>query len=88
MIKGILSVFIVSIFIALVSFFVFYFAGIIIWFSGILFVGIMIGTLILFFIVFIFALIVFFALFYYLAEKKPEIKPGEYLLKDEKGKVK
>ena len=63
-----------------------FFSGILLSILGFVVGGLIVAAMILFAIVFIFALIVFFTLFYYMAEKKPEVKPGEYKLEEEKGK--
>ena len=63
-----------------------FFTGILAWIIGIFTVGMFIAVAIIFVITFIIFLLMFFAFFYYLAEKKPEIKPGEYKLDQEKGK--
>jgi hypothetical protein len=88
MIKGVAAAFAGAIIVGLLVLGIIYifFIGLIEWLAAILFVGILIGAIIMFFIVFIIFLIMFFAFFYYLAEKKPEIKPGHYKLEDEKGK--
>ncbi|MCK4347907.1 MAG: hypothetical protein KAW47_04750 [Thermoplasmatales archaeon] len=63
-----------------------FFSGMLLSILGFVAGGLIVAVIILFAIVFIFALIVFFALFYYMAEKKPEVTPGEYTLEEEKGK--
>jgi phosphotransferase system glucose/maltose/N-acetylglucosamine-specific IIC component len=63
-----------------------FFSGILVSILGFVIGGLLVAAMVLFAIVFIFALILFFALFYYLAEKKPEVTPGEYKLEEEKGK--
>jgi len=63
-----------------------FFNGILLSIFGFVVGGLIVAAIILFAIVFIFALVVFFALFYYMAEKKPEVIPGDYKLDEEKGK--
>ena len=62
------------------------FTGLLIWLGAIILGGILAGFIILFIIIFVIALIAFFALFYYMAEKKPTVEPGNYKLGEEKGK--
>ena len=62
------------------------FSGFILWIAGFVLGSIIIAGIIVFMVIFIFAVIAFFALFYYLAEKSPEVRAGEYKLEDEKGK--
>jgi hypothetical protein len=86
MIRGLLSVILAALIVALIILGIFHFAGLILWLAGILVVGVIIAAVILFIVILVFAVIVFFALFYYMAEKKPEITPGDYKLEEEKGK--
>ena len=88
MIKGIAAAFAGAIIVGLIVLGIIYifFMGLIEWLAAIFFVGIFIGAIIVFFITFLIVFITFFAFFYYLAEKKPEIKPGDYKLENEKGK--
>ena len=88
MIKGLTAAFTGAIIVGLIVLGIIYifFIGLIEWLATIFLVGILIGAIIMFFIIFIIILITFFAFFYYIAEKKPEIKPGEYKLENEKGK--
>lgn len=90
MIKGLAAALLAALIVAAIILGIFHFFGVLIgileWFVAILVPSIIIAAIILFIIIFFFAIIVFFALFYFLAEKKPSIKPGEYKLEDEKGK--
>ena len=88
MIKGLAAAFAGAIIVGLLVLGIIYifFIGLIEWLAAIFFVGLLIGAIIMFFIIFIIVLITFFAFFYYVAEKKPEIKHGEYKLEDEKDK--
>jgi len=86
MIKGLFAALLAAIIVAAIILGIFHFLGVIVWFVGILAVGLIIAAIILFVVIFVFFIIVFFALFYYLAEKKPTVKAGEYKLEEEKGK--
>ena len=90
MIKGIGTATLAALFVTVVVIVILHFfevlINILIWLTGIFIGGIIVAAVILFIIVFIFAVIAFFALFYFLAEKKPSIKPGNYKLEEEKGK--
>ena len=88
MIKGIAAMLLAALISAgiIVGFFHLFLSGIIYWFVAIFAVASIVAILMLFGITFIFCIIIFFALFYYLAEKTPEITPGEYKLDEEKGK--
>ena len=86
MIKGVVSSILGALFVSIIILVILHFAGVILWLAGLLVAGVIIAAIVLFIILFIFAILVFLALFYYIAEKKPEIKPGEYTLKEEKGK--
>ena len=90
MIKGIGTAILAALFVTVVVLVILHFfevlINILIWITGIVIGGIIVAAVIFFIIVFIFAVIVFFALFYFLAEKKPNIKPGNYKLEEEKGK--
>ena len=88
MIKGILGMLLGALITALVIIGLIYllFSGILLWIAGILIGGVIIAALILFIIIFVFAILIFFAFFYYIAEKKPTITPGDYSLDMSKGK--
>ena len=88
MIKGLASALLGALVVAAIIAGIIYlfFSGILLSILGFAVGGLIVAAIILFAIVFIFALIVFFALFYYMAEKKPEVTPGEYKLEEEKGK--
>jgi amino acid transporter len=88
MIKGLVSAFFGALVFAtiIVGIVYLFFSGILLSILGLVVGGLIVAAVILFFIVFILALIIFFALFYYMAEKKPEVMPGEYKLEEEKGK--
>ena len=88
MIKGLLSALFGSLLVAAVIAGIAYlfFSGMLLSILGFVAGGLIVAAIILFGIVFIFAIIIFFALFYYMAEKKPEVTPGEYKLEEEKGK--
>jgi len=88
MIKGLLSALFGALLVAAVIAGIAYlfFSGMLLSILGFVAGGLIVAAIILFGIVFIFAIIIFFALFYYMAEKKPEITPGEYKLEEEKGK--
>jgi len=88
MIKGLLSALFGALLVAAVIAGIVYlfFSGMLLSILGFVAGGLIVAAIILFGIVFIFAIIIFFALFYYMAEKKPEVKPGEYKLEEEKGK--
>ncbi len=86
MIKGFLAIIAAAILITLIVFGLFYFIGIIAWLAAVLVVGAIIAAVIIAFVVFVIAVVLFFAVFYYLAEKKPTIEPGEYRLEEGKGK--
>lgn len=88
MIKGLLSSILGAVFVSMIILVILHFAGVILWLAGMLVAGVIIAAIVLFIILFIFAIVAFLALFYYVAEKKPEISPGEYTLKEEKGKNK
>ena len=62
------------------------FSGLILCVAGFVLGSIIIAGIIVFVIIFVFAVVAFFALFYYLAEKTPNVEPGDYKLKDQKGK--
>ena len=89
MIKGLFSIlfgtFIVTCII--VGIIYLFFSGILLSVLGFIVGGVIAATIILFIIIFFFALILIFALFYYISEKKTEIKPGEYKIEQEKGKT-
>ena len=86
MIKGFLSAIIGSIIIAALILGLFYFIGIIVLIAGFFLIGLVYTIVIVFILLFVFFLISLFLLFYYMAEKKPMVKPGEYKLDMEKGK--
>ncbi len=88
MIKGLLSALFGALLVAAVIAGIIYlfFSGMLLSILGFVAGGLIVAAIILFGIVFIFAIIIFFALFYYMAEKKPEVTPGEYKLEEEKGK--
>jgi len=88
MIKGLLSALFGALLVAAVIAGIAYlfFSGMLLSILGFVAGGLIVAAIILFGIVFIFAIIIFFALFYYMAEKKPEVTPGEYKLEEEKGK--
>ncbi|MCK5030340.1 MAG: hypothetical protein KAR64_02640 [Thermoplasmatales archaeon] len=88
MIKGLLSALFGALLVAAVIAGIVYlfFSGMLLSILGFVAGGLIVAAIILFGIVFIFAIIIFFALFYYMAEKKPEVTPGEYKLEEEKGK--
>ena len=88
MIKGLLSALFGALLVAVVIAGIVYlfFSGMLLSILGFVAGGLIVAAIILFGIVFIFAIIIFFALFYYMAEKKPEVTPGEYKLEEEKGK--
>jgi hypothetical protein len=88
MIKGIIAALLGALIVAgiIVGVIYLFFSGVLLWLFGFIIEGLIAAAIILFIIVFAFALIVFLALFYYMAEKTPEITPGEYKLEEEKGK--
>ena len=88
MIKGVLSSILGALFVSIILLVILHFAGAILWLAGMIVAGVIIAAIVLFIVLFIFTIVVFLALFYYVAEKKPDIKPGEYTLKEEKGKNK
>ena len=82
MIKGILAALLGALVVAAIIAGIIYlfFSGLLLWLFGFIVAGVLAAA------VFVIALIVLFALFYYMAEKKPEVKPGEYKLEEEMGK--
>ncbi len=88
MIKGIVAAVLAALILAgvIVGIIGLFFSGALMVIFGFIATTIIIAIILLFIVVFVFALIVFFALFYFMAEKKPEVKPGNYSLKEEKGK--
>lgn len=88
MIKGIAGVILGAVLVAVIFLGVLWliFSGIILWIAGFVLGSLIVAAIIVFIVIFVFAVIVFFALFYYLAEKSPQVEPGEYTLEDQKGK--
>jgi len=87
MIKGLTAALAASLIIAAIIMLILNFFEIIAQFAIILGIGFIFAAIILFVLFFfIFGVILFVALFYYLAEKKPNIQPGDYKLEEEKGK--
>lgn len=88
MMKGIMSMiggaFVVALLLAGIAYL--FFSGFLLALFGFLLGGLVIAAVLFFVIVFLFAVVVFFALLYFLAEKKPEVTPGEYDLTQEQGK--
>ncbi len=88
MIKGIIAAVLAAFILAgaVVGIISLFFSGLLLAIFGFIAATIVFAAILLFIIIFVFALILFFALFYFMAEKKPEVKPGNYSLNEEKGK--
>ena len=88
MIKGIAAVVLGAVLVAVIILGVLWliFSGLILWIAGFVLGSLIVAGIIVFIVLFVLAVIVFFALFYYLAEKSPQVEPGEYILEDQKGK--
>jgi membrane protein implicated in regulation of membrane protease activity len=86
--KGIIGILLGAILVAVIILGVLWliFSGFILWIAGFVLGSLIVAAIIVFIVIFVVAVIVFFALFYYLAEKSPQVEPGEYTLKDQKGK--
>ena len=86
MIKGILSAIIGAVIISALILGLLYFLGFIILIAKLFMIGLTYAVVIVFLLLFVFFLVSLFLLFYYMAEKKPTVTPGEYKLEMEKGK--
>ena len=83
MIKGIVAAIIGALIIAaiVVGIIWLFASGVFLLLFGFIGDAVIIAAVLFFIMIFVFALIVLFALFYYMAEKPPTIKPGEYKFK-------
>ena len=86
MIKGLAGVLIAAILFAAAVYVVLHFLGVIAMIAAFLVMSAIIVFILIFILLFIFGFILFFAAIYYMIEKKPTVKPGEYTLDMEKGK--
>lgn len=80
MMKGLAGILLAAIGFAVVLFLILQFIGVIALLVGLFAIGFILVAILLFVLLFVFGVLLFFALFYYMIEKKPEVKPGNYSL--------